>query len=85
MKYEFKVGDQVIGNTKADKYTITRPGTVWIIDDPLPGTPFIRITNTAYHPEKFTVSRQCFDLYNDESETESAAESAANWLKIIGT
>jgi len=85
MEYEFKVGDKVIGNAKADIYCITKPGTVWIIEDLWPDTKHIQIRSTENYHERYAVLRQCFDLYNDESETESAAESAASWLKIINT
>jgi hypothetical protein len=65
--YKFKVGDLVIGNSRAStKYKITRTGTIWEVKGVSGDGTWITIDNNGENVG-FCVSSEYFDLYRSSS------------------
>lgn len=58
---KFKVGDKIIGNEKANKYSVTKEGTVWTVDRVCDNG--IYVSGTCYSDLWCSDYEDCFDLY----------------------
>ena len=77
-KYKFKVGDKVIGNEKAKKYHITKPGTIWEVKEVYDSSFRVAVDN-------YVVDYECFDLYEEEKEETEKEEVKEMEEEIIET
>ena len=69
---KFKVGNKIIGNEKAKKYAVTKPGTVWYVGS-------ITFGNLNIGPqlgmENYLVDPEYFDLLYSKNK-----RKAPSWL-----
>lgn len=82
-KSKFSVGQLVIGNEGANRYSITKEKTVWKVTTVLPNG-FIKISGPKTYIESgFEVRPDCFDLYTGTLPTFKAfcTESKYDWQK----
>lgn len=83
---KFKVGDKVIGNSKANvRYRFTREGWIGRV---------VEVGNVSSDPEdgvvvqavgggaKFSVSSKCFDLYEGENPSKNPSEGKRRGFKV---
>ncbi len=61
----FRVGDTVIGNSKADRYTITKPGWIGKVTDTSAAMGDLEV-------EGYSVDSECFDLYEPKTKKKAA-------------
>ena len=80
--HKFQVGDMLIGNEKANRYSITSQGTIVTVYEFDRYRPDIIRVKTQ-QGSRFTVKAECFDLYFAPKETESAEEKAV-WQSLVG-